>query len=80
LHAYFVSAGDTSEPLVFAIERVRDGRSMSTRRVAVTQDARTLLVALASFHSNPTTPTLAIAPTTAVASPGAPSPLAGLRS
>jgi acyl-CoA thioesterase-2 len=40
------------------VERVRDGRSMATRRSTVTQGDRTLLVALASFHDNPNEPEL----------------------
>ncbi len=62
LHAYFVEAGTLDVPLDLEVERVRDGRSMSTRRVTVTQDGRPLLVAIASFHANPTDPELAITP------------------
>lgn len=58
LHAYFVEAGDPLRPLDLAVARVRDGRSFSTRRVTITQDERTLLVLIASFHANPTTPEL----------------------
>jgi acyl-CoA thioesterase II len=59
LHAYFVEAGAPDEALELTVERVRDGRSMSTRRVSVTQGDRTLLVAMASFHANPAAPELA---------------------
>jgi acyl-CoA thioesterase-2 len=62
LHAYFVEAGNSDEPLDLAVDRVRDGRSMSTRRVTVTQDERTLLTVIASFHANPTGPELADPP------------------
>lgn len=62
LHAYFVATGTHEQPLQIAVERVRDGRSMSTRRVTVTQDERTLLVAMASFHDNPAEPELADPP------------------
>ena len=41
---------------------MRDGRSMSTRRVTVTQGERTLLIVIASFHANPTSPELADPP------------------
>jgi acyl-CoA thioesterase II len=56
LHAYFVEAGMPAEALELQVERVRDGRSMSTRRVSVTQGPRTLLIAMASFHDNPPAP------------------------
>ena len=59
LHAYFVEAGAPDEALELTVDRVRDGRSMSTRRVSVTQGDRTLLTAIASFHANPSTPELA---------------------
>jgi acyl-CoA thioesterase-2 len=62
LHAYFVEAGVTEQPLEVVVERVRDGRSVSMRRVTVLQGERPLLIAIASFHTNPTTPELADPP------------------
>jgi acyl-CoA thioesterase-2 len=56
LHAYFVAGGMPDEPLELVVERVRDGRSMSTRQVSVLQGERTLLTAIASFHDNPPSP------------------------
>jgi acyl-CoA thioesterase-2 len=53
LHAYFVAGGESGHPLELAVERVRDGRSMATRRVSVVQGDRVVLIALASFHDNP---------------------------
>ena len=58
LHAYFVEAGVPDEPLELSVDRVRDGRSVSTRRVAVTQGERQLLVAIASFHANDDEPSV----------------------
>jgi acyl-CoA thioesterase-2 len=55
LHAYFVEAGAPSEPVQLAVERVRDGRSIATRRVQLDQGGRTLLTMIASFHTNVTT-------------------------
>jgi hypothetical protein len=40
LHAYFVDGGTPETPLEVAVDRVRDGRSMSTRRVTVLQGER----------------------------------------
>ncbi|WP_006245985.1 acyl-CoA thioesterase [Mycolicibacterium tusciae] len=62
LHAYFVQSGDSDTPLDIDVERVRDGRSMATRRITVAQDGRTLLTAIASFHTNPVEPDLAQPP------------------
>ena len=58
LHAYFVQTGDSEVPVDIVVEHVRDGRSMATRQVSVAQGDRTLLTALASFHSNPAEPEL----------------------
>lgn len=68
LHAYFVQGGVPGRSLEAAVDRVRDGRTMATRRVTISQDDRTLLVAMASFHTNPGGPALEVAP------PGVPSP------
>ena len=51
LHAYFVAAGSPDVPVEIAVERVRDGRAVSTRHVTVSQGDRPLLVALASFDA-----------------------------
>ena len=59
LHAYFVEGGAPEEPLDIVVERVRDGRSISTRTVSVTQGERPLLIVSASFHANPPDPELA---------------------
>jgi len=56
LHAYFVEAGIGGDPVELAVERVRDGRSIATRRVTVTQAGRTLLMAMASFQDGPAEP------------------------
>src|SRR5579863_7609293 len=37
LHAYFLRAGDIEAPIVYNVERTRDGRSFSTRRVIAIQ-------------------------------------------
>src|SRR6202020_3290262 len=50
LHAYFIRPGDPSVPLVYLVERVRDGRSFSTRRVSGVQHGKTIFTLSASFH------------------------------
>ena len=59
LHAYFVQSGDPDHPLDIVVDRVRDGRSMAARRVTVEQGGETLLIAMVSFHDNPTEPEFA---------------------
>ncbi len=59
LHAYFANSGTAGEPLDLAVERVRDGRSIATRRVTVLQNERPLLAVIASFHADAEGPELA---------------------
>jgi len=51
LHAYFLRAGDSSEPITFSVERLRDGRSFSARRVHALQFGRPILSMIASFQT-----------------------------
>ena len=50
LHGYFLRAGDSREPIAFAVERLRDGRSFSARRVHALQFGRPILSMIASFQ------------------------------
>jgi acyl-CoA thioesterase II len=50
LHAYFIRPGDPTVPLIYLVERVRDGRSFTTRRVSVIQHGKTIFTLSASFH------------------------------
>jgi acyl-CoA thioesterase II len=50
LHAYFIRPGDPAVPLVYLVDRVRDGRSFTTRRVSAVQHGRTIFTLSASFH------------------------------
>jgi acyl-CoA thioesterase II len=50
LHAYFIRPGDTSVPLVYMVDRVRDGRSFTTRRVSAVQHGKVIFTLSASFH------------------------------
>lgn len=51
LHGYFLRAGDSNEPITFAVERLRDGRSFSARRTHALQSGRPILSMIASFQS-----------------------------
>jgi acyl-CoA thioesterase II len=50
LHSYFLRAGDTAVPIVYDVERIRDGRSFSTRRIVARQHGRAIYYMTASFQ------------------------------
>ncbi len=51
MHAYFLRAGDARLPIRFEVERLRDGRSFSARRVHALQHDHPILVLSASFQT-----------------------------
>lgn len=51
MHAYFLRPGDIREPITFGVERMRDGRSFSTRRVHAYQFGTTIFSGIFSFQS-----------------------------
>jgi acyl-CoA thioesterase-2 len=54
LHAYFIRPGDPAVPIIYTAERVRDGRTFTTRRVSAIQHGKTIFVMSASFqHPEP---------------------------
>src|SRR3954465_14447041 len=50
LHAYFLLPGDMSAPIVYEVDRIRDGRSFTARRVQAIQHGRPILSGIASFQ------------------------------
>ena len=50
LHGYFMLAGDLSIPVLYLVDRIRDGKSFTTRRVAAIQDGQAIFSMAASFH------------------------------
>jgi acyl-CoA thioesterase-2 len=50
LHSYFVRPGDPQVPIVYEVERVRDGRSFTTRRVRAVQRGEVIFALSASFQ------------------------------
>lgn len=50
LHAYFILGGDPTLPITYAVERVRDGGSFSTRRVVALQRDAMIFAMMVSFH------------------------------
>ncbi|XP_028854574.1 acyl-coenzyme A thioesterase 8 [Denticeps clupeoides] len=56
LHCYFVRAGDPKVPVLYQVERTRDGRSFSVRSVKAIQHGKPILICQASFHLNQPSP------------------------
>ena len=51
LHAYFLRPGDPAVPILYEVDRLRDGRSFTTRRVVAIQHGRPIFNLQASFHT-----------------------------
>ena len=49
-HAYFLLAGNPQAPIVYEVERIRDGASFTTRRVKAIQHGRAIFAMSVSFH------------------------------
>lgn len=54
LHAYFLRPGDPNVPILYEVDRIRDGKSFSTRRVVAVQHGRAIFNLQASFHEHET--------------------------
>lgn len=52
LHAYFLRPGDPKQPILYEVDRIRDGRSFATRRVVAIQHGRAIFNLQASFHDD----------------------------
>ena len=50
LHAYFLRPGDPNVPILFEVDRIRDGKSFTTRRVKAIQHGKAIFNLHASFH------------------------------
>lgn len=50
LHAYFLRPGDVSKPIVYDVDRIREGRSFATRRVVAIQNGAAIFNMAASFQ------------------------------
>jgi acyl-CoA thioesterase-2 len=50
LHAYFLRPGDPAVPILYEVDRIRDGRSFATRRVVAIQHGEAIFNMSASFH------------------------------
>ncbi len=52
LHAYFIHPGDPNIPIIYEVDRARDGGSFTTRRVIAIQHGRQIFNLAASFHKD----------------------------
>src|SRR3954466_13471059 len=50
LHAYFLRPGDPKIPIVYDVDRIRDGHSFTTRRIVAIQHGKAIFNLSASFH------------------------------
>ncbi len=51
LHAYFLRPGNPKKPILYEVDRVRNGKSFSTRRVTAIQGGRAIFIMTASFQA-----------------------------
>lgn len=49
LHAYFLYGGDINAPIIYEVDRLRDGKSFASRQVRAIQHGRTIFTAMISF-------------------------------
>jgi acyl-CoA thioesterase II len=50
LHAYFLLGGDPKVPIIYEVDRIRDGKSFTTRRVVAIQHGHAIFTMAVSFH------------------------------
>jgi acyl-CoA thioesterase II len=52
MHAYFMLPGDPKVPIVYDVDRIRDGKSFTTRRVVAIQHGQAIFTTAVSFHAD----------------------------
>lgn len=52
MHAYFILPGDPKVPIIYDVDRLRDGKSFTTRRVTARQHGHAIFSMLVSFHAD----------------------------
>jgi acyl-CoA thioesterase II len=52
MHAYFLLAGDPKVPIIYNVDRIRDGKSFTTRNVIAIQHGRAIFSMSVSFHAD----------------------------
>jgi acyl-CoA thioesterase-2 len=69
LHAYFLRPGDPNAPILYEVDRIRDGRSFTTRRVVAIQHGEAIFNLATSFHVDEEGPLVHQVPMPEVAPP-----------
>ena len=54
MHAYFMLPGDPQVPIIYEVDRIRDGKSFTTRRVVAIQHGHAIFTTAISFHADET--------------------------
>jgi len=52
MHAYFLLPGDPKVPIIYQVDRIRDGKSFTTRRVVAIQHGHAIFAMAVSFHND----------------------------
>jgi acyl-CoA thioesterase-2 len=52
MHAYFLVGGDPRVPIIYEVDRIRDGKSFTTRRVVAIQHGQAIFTLMVSFHND----------------------------
>jgi acyl-CoA thioesterase-2 len=52
MHAYFILPGDPKMPIIYDVDRIRDGKSFTTRSVTARQHGHAIFSMLVSFHTD----------------------------
>jgi acyl-CoA thioesterase II len=52
MHAYFLLPGDPKVPIIYDVDRIRDGKSFTTRRVSARQHGHPIFTMQVSFHAD----------------------------
>ena len=52
MHAYFLVGGDPKVPIIYEVDRIRDGKSFTTRRVVAIQHGQAIFTLAVSFHND----------------------------
>ena len=52
MHAYFLIGGDPKVPIIYEVDRIRDGKSFTTRRVVAIQHGQAIFTLMVSFHND----------------------------
>ncbi len=76
LHGYFLRPGDPTQPVIFIVDRDRDGRSFSARRVAAMQGGEVIWEMACSFHVSEPGPEFVQPPQAGMMAPDEAPPLA----